>query len=188
MYSYWKLVNIIGDESAYETYRDASNYICNFQLIWAIHSGYSIAHGTTSTNNRVAKSLFPSLKKLGYNLDIHVLFATAEARKASLLHRLKVQDFYQVTPTDATSKVAPVYMRIIDAYLKYADTMTMYYNMGNFWLNKSAAESAKSLKTFATFDRKTNSNVIVHPNYYAIIDILSTEVIETFKSWLNKQS
>jgi len=196
MYSYWKLANTNGDEVAYETYRDASNFICNFQLVWAIYKGYNIAHGTTSTNERVAKSLLPGLKKLGYTVDIHVLFANMEARTSSLLHRLKVQDFYQVTPADAKGKVAPVYSRLTDAYLKCADSVRLYYNTGNFWLNTSPIESAKSLKLFAVMDKKISDKVTVYASNANVLDLMindvvteiddqnqQTEIIKVFKSW-----
>lgn len=197
MDSYKQMSKEQSGEIAYETYRDASNYICNFSMAWAIYKGYDIVHGTTSTNDRVAKSILPGLKENGYNVNVHVLFADAESRTASLEHRIKVQDFYQVTQLDAKGKVAPVYDRITDAYLKYADTVTMYYNTSKFWLCENVAQSQECLKQFATFDRAKNSDMVVKAsNSEDILDKIIAEVsteisdkekqdsvIAMFKSW-----
>lgn len=201
MYSYWKLANLTGDEAAYETYRDASNFISNFQLVWAIYKGYNIAHGTTSTNDRVAKRLLPGLKNFGYTIEMHVLFASQESRNASLLHRLKVQEFYQVTPADAKSKVEPVYLRLIDAYLKYADKIIMYYNSDNFWLNTSQTEPENNLMPFIMLDKKINESIITFSNTANILSNLISEAtieitdknkrieaIELFKLWADKKA
>jgi hypothetical protein len=198
MDSYWKLAKTVNGEAAYDKYRDASNYICNFNMLWAAYNGYNIAHGTTSTNDRVAKTLLPGFKKLGYQVDVHVLFANADARQACLEHRLKVQDFYQVTQTDAKGKVAPVFIRLKDAYLQHADTVTMYYNTNTFWLNKSIQESEKTLRKFAVFNRKNSPKVMVYSNNSDVLNMLiadakneladlkqQEQVVAMFNTWFN---
>jgi predicted ABC-type ATPase len=202
MNSYKQMSSEKGGAEAYETYRDASNYICNVLMLLAIYKGYSIVHGTTSTNDRVAKAILPQLKAEGYNIDIIVLFADADSRKESLLHRIKVQDFYQVTQADAKGKVASVYDRLIDAYLKYADTVTMYYNNDKFWLCTDADQSHECLQQFAEFNRARDPNkVIAAAGSDAILEKLIAEVynevssidkqeaiVAMFKSWPQEQT
>jgi len=202
MQCYKQMSEDLGGKAAYEMYRDASNYICNLLMVWAIYKGYSIVHGTTSTNERVAKTILPELKCEEYKIDMHVLFADAESRRESLLRRIEVQDFYQVTQADAKGKVAPVYDRLSDAYLKYADTVTIYYNTNEFWLCSNAIESQECLQQFATFDRsKDLTQVVVVPGSEVFIDKLIAEVytevsseekqeliIAMFKSWTKNPS
>ncbi len=197
MPSYQALSKLKSGEIAYEIYRDASNYICNFQTVWAVYKGLSIYHGTTSTNDRVANTLLPTLKKLGYKVEFHVLFASPESRKGALTHRIQVQDFYQSTKADEKGKVAPVYTRINDAFLKYADKVDFYYNIGEFWLNKNYAQSLQSLRKFASFERSKDAKVIAAAGSKDILQTLiaevpqeiadqikQQEVIAMFKSWL----
>lgn len=190
-----------GGEVAYETCRDASNYICNFLMVWAIYKEYSIVHGTTSTNDRVAKTILPQLKTHGYTIDIHVLFADAESRKGALLHRIQVQDFYQVTQADAKGKVAPVFDRLTDAFLEYGDNVTMYYNTGTFWLSINRQESIEHLRKFATLNRAISpSQITVEPNCLDILEKLTADIhieipaqdrqetlINMFRSWFTEK-
>lgn len=158
MSTYKELVAEKGGKLAYETCRDTSNYICNLLLVWAIYKGYSIVHGTTGTNPRVAKSILPTLKKLGYKVNAHVLFAPAASRDLALEHRIHVQDFYQVTALDQKGKVGPVFDRLMDAVLVYADNADMYLNMGKYWLNSTPEQNKKSWCKFAVLKR-TGENV-----------------------------
>ena len=164
---------------AYETYRDASNYICNLLLVWAIFKGYSIAHGTTGTNPRVAKSILPTLKRLGYTIHAHVLFADAESRKPAGTHRNEHQKFYQSTPGDEKGKVAPVFTRIKDAIIPYADTADFYWNTGTYWLNTTPEQSDTSLRKFASFNRELAPTKIVgDTKSLDILERLSKQVVE----------
>lgn len=161
---YKDMSSTINGETAYDTYRAASNFICNFLFVWALFHGYSVVHGTTSTSERVAKTLLPGIKELGYKINIHVLFASAAARTAALQHRIVNQNFYQNTPLDAKGKVAPVFARIQDAFLAYADTIVMYYNTGKYWLCNNAKESALLLVKFAGYNRAVTDEIKLASN------------------------
>lgn len=175
MHLYKTMSSEINGETAYDTYRAASNFICNLLLVWALYHGYSVVHGTTSTSERVAKTLLPGIKDQGYKINIHVLFANAEARKAALEHRITNQNFYQNTPLDAKGKVAPVFIRIQDAFLAYADTIVMYYNTGKYWLCQNAQESTLLLIKFAAYSRIVVDGIKLASNKEHIIARLKSD-------------
>lgn len=139
----------------------------------------------------MAKSILPTLKARGYKINAHVLFAPAESRKQALLHRINVQDFYQVTEADAKGKVAPVFDRLKDAVLKYADTATMYLNSGKYWKNTTEAQNAASWRKFATFDRDGATGEVkvvgVLEDSATVLDELTTEVRQEVKDLEQQQ-
>lgn len=197
MACYNKLKEDADLEQAYKTFRDASNYINNFLMIWAIYKGYNILHGATNTDKRVRDTIFKGLKENGYEISLHVLFANAKLRSEALNYRLDQKKFYQVTNTDAKGKVAPVFERLMDAYLPYADKVQTYYNTNAFWLDKTVEQVKADCRMFATFDRSLDAQqVFLSKNCEDIIETLCNDVdnevtdskikqqaTDLFKSW-----
>ena len=132
---YKKDTGAIGAVAAYTKWRDASNFIANLFLYHGIIKGYNIIHGTTATSPRVIH-LYDKLKEHKYKIHIRLLFAPAHCRIAAIEHREKKIGAANVTPEDMIGKVNPVFERINDAYVKYANSMVVIFNTGEFWLGQ----------------------------------------------------
>jgi len=181
MYSSYRAQEKADNQEAYLQFRDASNFIANMMFVYSVYKGYSIVHGTTSTSGRV-KSLYPALKEYGYDIEIHVLFAPTQSRELALEHRIEVQDFYQNTVTDAKGKFAPVFDRMHDAYLNFADKIECYYNNGKYWLGEG------SLAHFASFDRNSrNKGLTLKSNAAQMISQIQRDIVDDIEDSVNQK-
>lgn len=112
-------------KSAYDKWRDASNYIANTILNDAYAGGYNIAHGTTLTGPVIAQ-LLSKLQQKNYKITLLLCYAQDEARIKALDHRSNVQAFVQSSPEDAINK-GKVFHQRFPTYFQYADEIHFYW-------------------------------------------------------------
>ncbi len=160
-------------EVAYAKWRDASNYIANFMLIKAVYENLSIIHGTTASSERVI-NIYNYLKQIGYRIEIDLLFAQEEDRISSLNHREEISGRVQITKEDMKGKVAPIFFRMKDCYLKYADQISMFYQFSRFWENGQ-------IKHFAEYNKTGPGIVQLLPDSEIFIRDLISEIDHELK-------
>jgi hypothetical protein len=113
-------------KSAYEKWRNASNYIANTLLNEAFKKRISIAHGTTSTGPHVEQNL-KILKKNNYRIQYILCGASDQTRQDLIKYRNNTQGNYQSTPEDALNKGA-LFPKQIPMYFKYADELDLHWS------------------------------------------------------------
>ena len=96
-----------------------------------MHKGFNIVHDTTASSPRIVP-IHKALRELGYDIRIHCLFASSEARVDAINYRVKDQGLAMVTPGDARGKVAPVFERLFD-FIEYAKELRLYVQPEKFW-------------------------------------------------------
>ena len=154
-------------KKAYEKWRDASNFIANFMLVKAVYDGLNIVHGTTASSERV-KKIYAFLKKKNYTIQVELLFADASCRWAALEHR-EGNGQVQLTEKDFAGKAAPIFARMLDSYLVYANSIHMYYQPQDFYFGR------QNPICFAEYDSITET-VKVSSGMNQYIETLQTEM------------
>jgi hypothetical protein len=113
-------------KSAYEKWRDASNYITATLLEKAFRSGYSVVHGTTSTGPALP-DLLKKIKAAGYKVTFLLCGSSDQFRRDAINYRLAEQRFYQSTPEDAVTKGLAFPQRM-QFYFEQGDTLMAYWS------------------------------------------------------------
>lgn len=113
-------------KSAYEKWRDASNYITATLLEKAFRSGYSVVHGTTSTGPALP-DLLQKIKAAGYKTTFLLCGSSDQFRRDAISYRLAEQRFYQSTPEDAVIK-GLVFPQRMQFYFEQADKLIAYWS------------------------------------------------------------
>ncbi|HVY53480.1 MAG TPA: hypothetical protein VHA13_03070 [Gammaproteobacteria bacterium] len=119
-------------KKAYEKWRWASNYLCHqiledaYNANGPVGSRYSVAHGTTSTSEKVA-DLYPKLKNLGYKIVLLLCYSQDEVRKQLIERRENEQAFVQVDPNEVKSK-GDDFPKRFDIYFDAATEISFYWN------------------------------------------------------------
>jgi len=128
-------------QNAYEKWRDASNYITFLLLENAFQKRQNIAHGTTSTAEYVP-ALFSKLKKSGYEIILLLCSCKPHLREDAIEYRNHTQQFYQLSPEDASLKKSLFPKRMKD-YLRYADSLYLYWSNSLFEKEQLTAKLSK---------------------------------------------
>jgi len=113
--------------AAYNKWRPASNAATHLILANLIRERYGFYFGTTSTGEAAGK-FFEFLKRQGYRIALIHISAPDSVRFASIQERDK--SFIQTTEKDVVEKGLLLCQRIMDTYLKYADSIEFYYRDG----------------------------------------------------------
>ena len=133
-----------GRVAAYTKWRPASNAAANLIMGHLILEGRSLAFGSTSSSPVTGK-LFGHLKDQKYQLTLIHVTASDDVRWGSIKERDKT--FVQTTEQDVRDKGKMVPERIVDTYLKFADTIRFYYRDGVKEDAQLAATWSRSGKT-----------------------------------------
>ncbi len=166
-------------DAAYTKWRPASNaanHILLGNLIKGNEKGrYPFFFGTTSQSPFTFK-FYEHLKEHGYKIHIIHVSAPDEVRDKSIQQRDKT--FVQTTPEDVRDKGLEVTKRVQDTFLKYADTMDLYYRdqvSGDAVLaaNWSRVQVSPSLK---------GRLEIIDPKAYECVKIIHNQATETLRT------
>jgi predicted ABC-type ATPase len=114
------------NKAAYDFCRDGSNYIAYAVLNKAVAGGYNIAHGTTSTGDKVPDNV-SLLKAQGYQVHYLLVAAPDKVRTQNVQHRVTAQANYQSTPEDVKDKGGR-FWEMLPFYFKQADKVDLYFS------------------------------------------------------------
>ena len=114
-------------KAAYDKWRPASNAAAHLLLANLIREKYAFYFGTTSSGAGTA-NFFDFLKKQGYQIRLIHVCAPDDIRWESIRERDKT--FVQTTEQDVKEKGLLLPQRIMDTFLKYADSIEFCYRGG----------------------------------------------------------
>jgi hypothetical protein len=112
-------------QSAYEHWRDASNFLANVYLAIAMKEGYAIAHGSTMATPFAKKALEAIKHLYGYQTTVIHVTCDESVRKESEAIRRK-GGVVQCTDTDFVEKEAMFFTLLAD-YVNFSDKVLFCY-------------------------------------------------------------
>lgn len=118
-------------KTAYEKWRDASNYIALNIMNSAFvadenNKRYSIAHGSTSTSPATREN-YTELKKAGYKIILLLCYAENDTRLHLNSIRETQQGFVKITSEDMINKEV-LFPKRFDLYFEFADEIHFFWN------------------------------------------------------------
>lgn len=130
--------------ACYNHWREASIWISELVFLLAVAHKFDICHDTTHTS-KFSFYTFDVLKEYGYNIEVLMMTASDDARRAAKGAR----EIMQVTDEDFKSKVLSGEQ--VNMFMKYADKISLFYNDEKF----VEADSQKSWRVLAEYDKST---------------------------------